>query len=184
VTLAITDLDACMKGGVPPAYSPTSRTLYSPVDDVHGALTLVLGSAVHSVVLAMYGYDDDDLDKILHAKAGDPTVFFMACLDKSQAGGVHEKQLLAAWQANLSNGSISVGHSEKGAIQHMKVCIVDGQWVVSGSTNWSVSGESAQDNQCTILCDAVEAARLRSRLDQLHAYQLAQMANPTRGGVS
>lgn len=180
MSLHITDLDQFMHGGVPPGYSPTSRTFYSPVDDVHGAVKLVLASAVHSVCVAMYGYDDDELDQVLHAKAGDASVYFQACLDKSQAGGAHERALLAAWQAQLANGSISVGHSEKGAIMHMKVAIVDGQWVVTGSTNWSTSGETLQDNQCTILCDAVEAARLRSRLDQLHANQLAQMAKAAK----
>lgn len=175
MSLVVSDLDRFMTGGVPPGYSATSRTFYSPVDDVHGALLLVIQSAVHSICLAMYGFDDDELDSALHQKVADPDVFFMACLDKSQAGGAHERALLAKWQTNLSNGSISVGHSEKGAIQHMKVLICDGQWVVTGSTNWSTSGETKQDNQCTILCDAVEAARLRSRLDQLHANQLRQM---------
>jgi hypothetical protein len=41
-------------------------------------------------------------------------------LDKSQAGGVHERELLAKWQNAKAGNSIAIGHSTKGAVSHMK----------------------------------------------------------------
>ncbi len=42
----------------------------------------------------MFGYDDDQLNQILFGLVKDPTVMVQVTLDKSQATGVHEKQIL------------------------------------------------------------------------------------------
>jgi|SRR5581483_9736679 len=183
--MELTDLDALK--AFPSTYPQNLRTFYSPADGtaVHEALKAVIGGAQHSVVVSAYGYDDDELDAILHTKASDPNIYFQMVLDRSQAGGVHERELLASWNAGQVGTSISVGTSEKGAIQHMKAAVIDGRFVITGSTNWSSSGESLQDNQLTVLDDAVAAAELRSRIDVIHDAQLKQMAaraaaaNPT-----
>jgi hypothetical protein len=46
----------------------------------------------------------------------------------------------------------------------------------SGSTNWSISGESEQDNQVTLSRNAVIASELRAVLDLNHDWMLKQMA--------
>lgn len=158
-------------------YPANIRRFYSPRDPgVHAVIVSLLKAAQHSVVLNMYGFDDDDADAVLREKMLSEHVYVQMSLDKSQAGGVHEKQLLAKWPAQAFGTSIAVGQSIKHAISHLKVCIVDGIYTVTGSTNWSLSGEQAQDNELTITNDPVLAAEARSILDMNHDAMLAAMA--------
>ncbi|MEA5453315.1 phospholipase D-like domain-containing protein [Sinomonas sp. JGH33] len=145
--------------------------LYSPIDDVHGALVDVLKGAQHSVVVAMYGFDDDELADIILAHMKDPNVFVQLTLDRSQAGGVHEKLILQ----KFPNSRVAIGTSEKGAIMHRKMAVVDGEWLIGGSTNWSDSGETKQDNELTIHHSPKLCARARTVLDIEHDHALEQM---------
>lgn len=151
-------------------------TLYSPIDDVHRALAAVLSSAKHSIVVAMYGFDDDELAALLDQALKDPHIYVQISLDKSQAGGVHERALLEKYQAEFTGNSVAIGTSEKGAIMHRKMVIVDGEWRISGSTNWSTSGETLQDNEATFMHDAFACTEARTILDIEHNKMLTAMA--------
>ncbi len=159
-------------------YPSAQRNFFSPRDDIHPMLASLLASAQHSLVLNMYGYDDDQLDSIIREKLAMAHVFVQMSLDKSQAGGQHEKTLLANWSNTEFGNSIAIGTSSTHhAISHLKVLIVDGVYTVTGSTNWSISGESEQDNQLTLNRNAVLAAEMRTQLDLNHDWMLKQMAD-------
>src|SRR5436309_296029 len=81
-------------------YPDDERMFFAPRDNVHGLLVALLGSAQHSIVVNMFGYDDDELNKIIQGKLASEHVFVQMSLDRSQAGGVHEKQILARWNNN------------------------------------------------------------------------------------
>ena len=156
------------------------RSFFSPRDScVPIVLEQLIGAARLSVKVNMYGYDDDKLDSILHAKAAQPGFCFQMSLDKSQAGGVHERALVAPW-ANSLGTTVAVGTSIKNAISHLKVAIVDGLYVISGSTNWSTSGETLQDNELVIHRSDRVAARYGAVLDANHASMLLQIAKPAK----
>jgi phosphatidylserine/phosphatidylglycerophosphate/cardiolipin synthase-like enzyme len=168
---SLSTLDLYKSGGFPADYPSTLRTFYSPVDQVHAALLDMVRSATSSLCLAMYGFDDDEVADAIREKLLDENVYVQLTLDSSQAGGVHERAILA--REGYPASSIAVGRSEHCAIQHLKLLVVDGLDRVSGSTNWSVSGETLQDNELTIVRDRAVAAEARARMDAIHAHMLA-----------
>jgi hypothetical protein len=173
---SLSELDQFKASAFPSGYPPNARTFYSPVDKVHEALKATLSAATNSVIVSMYGYDDQELNTLLQDKLASGHIFVQLSLDSTQAGGRVEKSMLSNWQHDGIGNSIAIGHSEKNAIMHLKLAIVDGLDLITGSTNWSGGGETRQDNQLTIIRDPLVAAEARARVDIIHDDMLKQMA--------
>jgi phosphatidylserine/phosphatidylglycerophosphate/cardiolipin synthase-like enzyme len=159
----------------PHGWDPDQYVFFSPRDPgVHQAIRDIVASASHSILANHYGFDDDEISALMLQKSADPNIAFLLNLDSSQAGGVHEKRILAAWKDHVGT-SVAVGRSIAHAISHLKVTVVDGLYVISGSTNLSQSGEQKQDNELRVTRDPLMAARYSSVIMLNHAAMLAQM---------
>jgi hypothetical protein len=107
------------------SYSPTAskdfHLFFVGRDDVHDILKYVLSRVSVSLYFNMFGYDDAELNDILMAKALDPSVTMLITLDKSQAGGKHEKALSTRtermrWQIQHVLCDRSILHPPRSAI--------------------------------------------------------------------
>lgn len=162
------------RGPWPPGWPGDRYRFWAPDDDLHGVLAAMIGSARRSLVVAMYGFADASLAEALHDRLDAPGCYVSVTLDSSQAAGMHEKAILA--KAGFPSNSVAVGQSEKHRIMHLKVLIVDGTDLVTGSTNWSEAGEELQDNELTVARSPVEAADARAKLDLVHESMLTAAA--------
>ena len=172
----MTDLDIFKVASPPSGYPANMRTFYSPEDYVPQVLQSVISSVSKSIVVAMYAFDDDVLAAMLDASLKNPAIYVQITLDLSQTIVPHEKAILARYANDMKGNSVAIGQSEKGGIMHRKMVIVDGLWRVSGSTNWSTTGQTLQDNELTIIRDAMVCAEARPILDIEHDSALKQMA--------
>ena len=164
-----------------PGASNTWHLFYVGRDDVHLILKHVLSRVSVSLYLNMFGWDDEELNDIVMDKIHDPAITCVITLDKSQAGGVHEKRLLASDAAKDPVGFSThfvLGQSATHQISHTKGFVADGKVGGEGSTNWSTSGEGtfvvagkpggvgykAQNNTQTIFTDQDAISRFQAEL--------------------
>lgn len=161
----------------PHGYNRDYLTFYAPRDGgVHQVLVWALLQAKSSVAINMYGFDDPQLVALLRHHAENEKMLVTLTLDSSEAGVKIEAELLALLKNELPGNSIAVGRSEKHAISHDKLLVVDGLYLVSGSTNWSFGGETEQDNQLTLTRNPIACAEARAVIDLDHDVMLKQMA--------
>lgn len=162
------------------------RVFYVGRDDVHGVLKYLLSRCVRSLRINMFGYDDGELDQVIQHLIIDDDVYVQGTLDKSQAGGVHEKKILAAWTPEV-RASFAIGQSATHQISHTKGGVIDGLVAWEGSTNWSASGEGtivapdgsntgrkAQNNTLAVFTHQIEVQAFSAELDEEHATALRQ----------
>lgn len=165
-------------------------------DDVHGILHYLIPRETLGFKCNMFGFDDEELNADIMALFKTPSVHVQISLDKSQAGGVHERKLVALDQqldpVDFAT-SFCIMQSETHQISHTKGGVLASQGIgFEGSTNWSSSGEGtgislkadiknpkgfkAQNNTLLVSVNPVFLARFTSRLDVEHQIGLAQQA--------
>ena len=183
-----------MEGTFATNASKDFHLFYVGRDNVHEVLKHLLSRANVSIYLNMFGYDDDELNDILMAKAMDPNITMLVTLDKSQAGGVHERRLLDADRDKdlaAFNTHFVTGQSSTHQISHTKGFVIDGRVGGEGSTNWSSSGEGtfvikgtpggagykAQNNTQTIFTDPDTISRFTAELLAEHLIAQKQSSN-------
>lgn len=169
-------------------------------DDCHGILHFLIPSETAMFKFNMFGYDDDELDADIMRLLANPTVRVQASLDRSQAGGVHERKILAKDQAKLGaewGNSFVVGQSSTHQISHTKGGVLVGRGIgFEGSMNWSDSGEGtginlrvdaqqprgfkAQNNTLLVSTNPVFIARFGAQLDAEHHDMLAANAKAAK----
>lgn len=159
---------------------------FSPDDDIAAVLHALPGHATRSLDIECYSFTDPDLvASILDAARRGVAVRVLA--DRSQStGAAGHAALQALVDARLPNVTVRIAESERGAIDHLKMLIVDGvagaladeSSVASGSYNLSRSAQD-QDNSFAWLNDPGEVAQAQAKFDrdwrvnrQLPAWQL------------
>lgn len=179
--LTITDLDRFKTTGVDAKYSKDTRRFYSPWDDAHPVIMALLAEVRTSLVLSMFGFTDAEAAGAIDGILKNPNIYTQITLDSTQFGGVTEKAVLAQLMNDAPGNSVAIGRSEKGEIIHRKMMIVNGVWLMTGSTNWSLNGEQRQDNELTVTKSAVACAEARHILDLSHTKALQDMAKKLAG---
>ena len=198
MTFDLGELEQFMRGEKFAAdYDPNVRVLLSPRHDGKAALAWMLGQATSSLVGGMYGFDDEQIAGIYVKAAQTPDFYVQLSLDRSQAGGVHEREILKSMHADAAGTSIAIGDahdavqatiavgtsSVKSAISHLKQWVLDGETVLDGSMNESTSGEQWQNNSLVVIRSRVVATQVRHNLDLVHTEMLAQMAKRAKASA-
>lgn len=165
------------------------------VDDCHGILHHLIPQELTTLKLNMFGFDDDELNTDIVTLMRNPGVRVQGTLDRSQAGGVHERKILEQDVANDGEfyNSFAVGQSATHQISHTKGGVLVSQGIAfEGSMNWSASGEGigislkpdvssspgfkAQNNTLLVSTNPVFIARFGARLDTEHITAVQQAA--------
>jgi hypothetical protein len=185
-TFTLAELEQYTREGV---YSTNAsrdiHLFYVGRDDVHSILKYLLSRVTTSLYLNMFGYDDDELNNECMRCAQDKSITTLITLDKSQAGSVHEKKILASDVGKdpaAFNTHFVVGESATQQISHTKGGVLDGKVCFEGSTNWSMSGEGtfivkgkpggagykAQNNTLAVITDPDTITRFTAELIAEH----------------
>jgi hypothetical protein len=163
-------------------------------DDCHSILHFLLPKETLYLKFNAFGYDDEEINADIIELMKNPGVRVQATLDKSQAGGVHERKIVVLDEANNPEfyNSFAIGQSATHQISHTKGGVMVGLGIgFEGSMNLSASGEGtgislkpgkqapgfkAQNNTFLVSTNPTFLARFSARLDSEHAIALAQQS--------
>ena len=153
-------------------YPATARTFFAPYDRVHDVIMTVIHSAKTNLSVAMFGWDDSEVNDAILAAAQNEAIRVKVALDSSQAAGKGETPLLAKWPQSDYLNSIVIGQSSKHAISHDKIIVAD-DCLITGSTNLSTSGVSKQNNECSVTWNSRKAVEGMLVIDRIFQEMVA-----------
>ena len=164
-----------------PADYPTNlRHLFAPVDKVHEAfVALCSPNDLSSLFASCYGWDDSTINDLFIKALEQDHIPTMLCLDSSQAAGRGEKSLVMKWNAAAIGNQVVIGRSRHGAANHDKLIVINRLVTICGSTNFSPSGETKQNNEAVIVFDRAFASETIDRIQIIHSEMAAQMKSQT-----
>ncbi len=156
LSLAVDAFEQAEKGPAQP--------YFAPYDDVEGAVLRVLDSAQSEVLVAHYNIRRQSvLDKLVElAQRG---VKVRVVVDQTNAG--------REWNLGddfLEQNGIELLRSKpsgRRALMHLKVAVVDGQRVMTGSFNWNATAALANDENMLLVADAELAQAYRDQVLEL-----------------
>lgn len=124
-----------------------TKVYFSPLDNCSDIIVREIGKATKSVDVAIFGFTDKAIaDSLVLAKKRGVKVYVYR--DRLQSKESKQKAI----NKYMADNGIPVQIKQTGILMHMKMLIVDGSTVVTGSYNWS-EGAKKQDNDL-IICDA------------------------------
>jgi hypothetical protein len=184
------------EGKLTPGYGDSYLFLVGR-DDCHSILHYLIPQEKRYFRLNMFGYDDEELNQDILNLFTDPSVHVQISLDRSQAGGVHEKKIVAADQTKDPtdfSSSFCILESATHQISHTKGGVMSGLGIYfEGSMNWSNSGEGtgislklddtkpkgykAQNNTLLVSTNPTNLLRFAEQLDVEHKIGLSQQNN-------
>lgn len=156
------NLNQFKTGGFPANYPTNIKHYFSPIDNIHGLVLDLIGSVTSSLYVSFFGFDDQEICDLIVEKCKDSKIDCQISLDKTQAAGKGEVNLVKELQAT-PNTNVVVGTSINGLINHVKMIVVDKQFLICGSTNFSKGGEGdgsglhGQNNEMVVINDSVVA---------------------------
>jgi phosphatidylserine/phosphatidylglycerophosphate/cardiolipin synthase-like enzyme len=131
------------------------RIAYGPSQGFASIDPELIGRAKNTIDMAAYVLSDQRVIEAL-SRAASRGVQVRLYFDPEQfrrIGGVNDTLSALAHQPNVSARI----KAEQNDLMHIKAYAVDGRWLRTGSTNFSWSGETRQDNDIIVI-DSPEAA--------------------------
>ena len=147
-----------------------TRTYFSPDDDTQQVMLDFATGALKSILIADYSFTCAPLTDILVKKhaAG---VNVRLVLDKTEAAGKAERVQLAKLTA--AGVPFEVGTSQRHRSMHLKVMIVDGKFVMSGSYNFTAAAR-LENNTFDITDDPERATRFTATWTEIWDWMAGQ----------
>jgi len=136
---------------------------FSPEDHPRNHYLPVVSQARQSIVFMAFNFTDDDLARLLIAKAHQGV----------KVQGVFDARQAATSRGNdyetLRRAGLDVRRDGNPYAMHHKVIIVDGKTVIFGSYNFTRSAETRNDENLLIVHDPLLAARFMEEFQRVYA---------------
>ncbi len=139
------------------------KVLFSPADGVAGQLLALIQNARESIFFLAYTFTSNGLGEAL--------------VERAQAGvkvaGVMDKDQVTASQGTEYDTFMQAGLDVRKdgntfGLMHHKVFIIDGEYVVTGSYNFTASAETTNDENVVIIANPFVAAKFMEEFKRLY----------------